>query len=71
MSRSKVKVTREKERAVHSHHSPASTEWNPPADGTIPSLPGVISAACVRSLFGKTSLALVRNKFVINDQTTS
>jgi len=26
--RSKVKVTRDKKRAVHSHHSPAATEWN-------------------------------------------
>jgi len=29
------------------------------ADGTIPSMPGVILAACLRFLFGKTSLALV------------
>jgi len=29
------------------------------ADGTILSLPGVISAVCVRFMFGKTSLALV------------
>jgi len=29
------------------------------ADGTIPSLPGVILAACVRFMFGKTSLAVV------------
>jgi len=27
------------------------------ADGTIPSLPGVISGACVQFMFGKTSLA--------------
>ena len=29
------------------------------ADGTIPSLPGEISAACVRTMFGRTTLALV------------
>jgi len=28
MSRSKVKVTRDKKHAVHSHHPLAATEWN-------------------------------------------
>jgi len=62
--RSKVKVTRNKKRAVHALRSPpppAATEWNAlaannghaAADGTIPSMPGVISAACVRFMFGK------------------
>jgi len=36
------------------------------ADGTIPSLPGVISGACVRFMFGKTSLALVYTRIVVN-----
>jgi len=32
---------------------------SPAADGTIPSLLGVISVACMRFMFGKTSLGLV------------
>jgi len=45
--------------AVHSDHPLASTEWKALATNnvTIPSLPGVISAACV--LFDKISLSLV------------
>ena len=47
---------------------PAATEWNAlaanaAANETIRSLPGVIAAAYVRFMFGKTSLALV-NFFV-------
>ena len=33
------------------------------ADGTISSLPGVTLGACVRCMFGKTSLAIVSYKF--------
>jgi len=69
MSRSKVKGQghqRQRTRAALSS-PPAATEWNTlavndvtaAADGTIPLLPGVISAACVRFMFGKTSSALV------------
>jgi len=64
--RSKVKVTRDKKKLStpvtsgsvqmvctrYKQHASA-------ADGTIPSLPGVISGACVRFMFGKTSLAPV------------
>ena len=64
--RSKVKVTRDKKRAVHAHH-PSSVRMvrarckrpHAAADGTIPSLPGVISAACVWFMFGRTSSAAV------------
>ena len=58
MSRSKVKVTRDKG-TMHSRHPPAATEWNAFAANnvthqqTIPSLLGVISAACVRSALVK------------------
>jgi len=34
------------------------------ADGTIPSLPGVISAACVRFVFRKTSSVLLLSPLV-------
>ena len=67
MSRSKVKgqVTRDKN-ALGTAITPGSDrmegvrcKWcHEAADGTIPSLPGVISAACVQFMFGKTSLAL-------------
>ena len=61
---SKVKVTRDKKRTVHSR--PGSVRMvcagcrrlQAAADGTIPSLPGVISWACVQFMFGKTSLTL-------------
>jgi len=51
--RSKVKVTRDKKRAVRSHHprQPRNeSRWLQITSRTIPSLPGVISAACVRSV---------------------
>jgi len=65
-SKSKVKVTRDKEHAVHSHHPPAATEWNTLAannvtheqKGPFCRCRRVISAACVRSMFGKISLPL-------------
>ena len=66
--RSKVKVTRDKKRAVHSHH-PGSLRMvrarckrpHAAADRTISLLPGpgVISAACVWFMFGRTSSAVV------------
>jgi len=68
--RSNVKVTGDKKRAVHSHHPPAATEWNELSENNFMQQQqtepfcwcqggGAISAACVRFIFGKTSLALV------------
>jgi len=74
-SNAKVKVNGNKKRAVHSHHPPAATEWsvvlhafcnalaanNVTLQDTGPfhHCQGLISAACLRFIFGKTSLALV------------
>jgi len=65
----------QKERIVYSHHHSSGSvqmerarckQHHAPAEGTIPSLPSVISAACVRPMFGKPSLALVT--FELNDR---
>ena len=75
MSRSKVKVTRDKAGktaassplTVHCNVCTVHCKWCAAADGTIPSPSGgdgsawwqELSAACVRCMFGKTSLALI------------
>jgi len=58
----KVKVTRDKMRCALPS-PPEATEWNTlvhitsfSSSGTILLLPGVISATCLRLMFGKTSL---------------
>jgi len=65
----KVKVTRDKKCAVHSHHPLAATEWNALAandvtqqqTGPFHRCRRVISGACMQFMFGKTPLALVVN----------
>jgi len=67
MSRSKVEVTRDKKRTVHSHHP--RQQWDEMRSLQITSCSsrqdhsnavwGVISVAYVLFIFGKTSLALV------------
>jgi len=67
MSRSKIKVIRNKKHAVHSHYpqqrrngtswlqtTSCSSRWHHSVAAG-----GVISVACMRFMFGKTSLALV------------
>jgi len=64
---SKVKVTRYKKCAVHSHQAPAAMEWTAltahnimhEQTGLFCCCRRVFSAACARFMFGKTSLALV------------
>ena len=58
--RSKVKITRDKKRAVHSGHSPQATSSSSGRDHS------VTAGACVRFMFGKTSLALVFSEFEYN-----
>jgi len=79
MWRSKVKVTRDKNALHCALPSPLSHDGmerarykcHAPADDTIPSLSGMISAACVWSIFGKTFLAAVWDfffqKYFVND----
>jgi len=68
----KVKVTRDKERAVHSHHPLAAYKWHALAANSVqrqrmaPFHPcrggggeGVLLRACMRFMFGETYLSLV------------